>query len=228
MMPLPKSWPRRWAIERGAGDGGGFHRRPIDQRSGCRKGFRPSGRCAGQGRQNHRRRQGRSDDRFVRPVIIGDANPDMRLASEETFGPLAPLFRFTSERQAIEMANDTPFGLAAYFYTRDLSRSFRVAEALEAGMIALNTGGIAMEMAPFGGIKQSGLGREGGHQGIEEYLETKAFHIGGLELGHETHAQLQDRRHRRGRHWQGSHARGLARAGKGGEGLWLRARPSGA
>lgn len=127
--------------------------------------------------------KGRSDDRFVRPVIIGDANPDMRLASEETFGPLAPLFRFTSERQAIEMANDTPFGLAAYFYTRDLSRSFRVAEALEAGMIALNTGGIAMEMAPFGGIKQSGLGREGGHQGIEEYLETKAFHIGGLELG---------------------------------------------
>lgn len=127
--------------------------------------------------------KGRSDDRFVRPVIIGDANPDMRLASEETFGPLAPLFRFTSERQAIEMANDTPFGLAAYFYTRDLSRSFRVAEALEAGMIALNTGGIAMEMAPFGGVKQSGLGREGGHQGIEEYLETKAFHIGGLELG---------------------------------------------
>jgi len=134
------------------------------------------GRIIGEGK-------GRSDDRFVRPVIIGDANPEMRLASEETFGPLAPLFRFTSERQAIEMANDTPYGLAAYFYTRDLSRSFRVAEALEAGMIALNTGGIAMEMAPFGGVKQSGLGREGGQQGIEEYLETKAFHIGGLELG---------------------------------------------
>jgi len=134
------------------------------------------GRIIGEGK-------GRSDDRFVRPVIIGDANPEMRLASEETFGPIAPLFRFTSEKQAIEMANDTPFGLAAYFYTRDLSRSFRVAEALEAGMIALNTGGIAMEMAPFGGVKQSGLGREGGHQGIEEYLETKAFHIGGLELG---------------------------------------------
>ncbi|WDF71522.1 NAD-dependent succinate-semialdehyde dehydrogenase [Novosphingobium sp. KACC 22771] len=134
------------------------------------------GRIIGEGK-------GRSDDRFVRPVIIGDANPDMRLASEETFGPLAPLFRFTSERQAIEMANATPYGLAAYFYTRDLSRSFRVAEALEAGMIALNTGAIAMEMAPFGGVKQSGLGREGGQQGIEEYLETKAFHIGGLELG---------------------------------------------
>jgi len=127
--------------------------------------------------------QGRSDERFVRPIIIGDATPEMRLATEETFGPIAPLFRFTSERQAIEMANATPFGLAAYFYTRDLSRSFRVAEALEAGMIALNTGSIAMEMAPFGGVKQSGLGREGGQQGIEEYLETKAFHIGGLELG---------------------------------------------
>ena len=125
---------------------------------------------------------GREDDHFLRPIIIGDATPDMRFATEETFGPIAPLFRFTSERQAIDMANDTPFGLAAYFYTRDLSRSFRVAEALEAGMVALNTGSIAMEMAPFGGIKQSGLGREGSHQGIEEYLETKAFHIGGLDL----------------------------------------------
>ena len=125
---------------------------------------------------------GREDDRFVRPVIIGDANPDMQLASEETFGPIAPLFRFSTEREAIDMANATPFGLAAYFYTSDLARSFRVAEALEAGMIALNTGSIAMEMAPFGGIKQSGLGREGGHQGIEEYLETKAFHIGGLGM----------------------------------------------
>jgi succinate-semialdehyde dehydrogenase/glutarate-semialdehyde dehydrogenase len=126
--------------------------------------------------------KGRHDDRFVRPFIIGDATPDMRLATEETFGPIAPLFRFSSEQEAIAMANDTPYGLAAYFYTRNLSRSFRVAEALEAGMVALNTGSIAMEMAPFGGIKQSGLGREGGHQGIEEYLETKAFHIGGLEM----------------------------------------------
>ena len=125
---------------------------------------------------------GRHDDRFAQPIILGEATPDMRLAQEETFGPIAPLFRFTSEAQAIAMANDTPFGLAAYFYTRDLSRSFRVAEALEAGMVALNTGSIAMEMAPFGGVKQSGLGREGGQQGIEEYLETKAFHIGGLEL----------------------------------------------
>ncbi len=124
---------------------------------------------------------GREDGRFVLPVVLAGATLDMRLASEETFGPVAPLFRFESEKEAIAMANNTPYGLAAYFYTRDLSRSFRVAEQLEAGMVVLNTGSIAMEMAPFGGVKQSGLGREGGSQGIEEYLETKAFHIGGLE-----------------------------------------------
>ena len=126
--------------------------------------------------------QGREDGQFVRPLIVAGANSDMRFASEETFGPVAPVFRFESEAEAIAMANDTPFGLASYFYTRDISRAFRVAEALEAGMVALNTGSISMEMAPFGGIKQSGLGREGGTQGIEEYLETKTFHIGGLEI----------------------------------------------
>jgi succinate-semialdehyde dehydrogenase/glutarate-semialdehyde dehydrogenase len=125
---------------------------------------------------------GRNDGNFVRPVVIANASTDMRLTGEETFGPLAPLFRFESEAEAIAMANDTPYGLASYFYTRDLSRAFRVAEALETGMVVLNTGSIAMEMAPFGGIKQSGLGREGGTLGIEEYLETKAFHIGGLQL----------------------------------------------
>ncbi|HQS68257.1 MAG: succinate-semialdehyde dehydrogenase (NADP(+)) [Novosphingobium sp. 28-62-57] len=128
------------------------------------------------------RGQGREGDNFLRPLIIGDASPDMRLASEETFGPLAPLFRFETEDEAIALANDTPYGLASYFYTSGLDRAFRVAEALEAGMVALNTGSIAMEMAPFGGIKQSGLGREGGSLGIEEYLETKAFHIGGLKI----------------------------------------------
>jgi len=92
------------------------------------------------------------------------------------------VFRFESDDEAIAMANDTPYGLASYFYTRDLARAFRVAERLEAGMVALNTGSMAMEMAPFGGIKQSGLGREGGTQGIEEYLELKTFHIAGLEM----------------------------------------------
>jgi succinate-semialdehyde dehydrogenase/glutarate-semialdehyde dehydrogenase len=125
---------------------------------------------------------GREDGNFLRPLVIGDANSDMRLASEETFGPVAPLFRFETEDEAIALANDTPYGLASYFYTSGLDRAFRVAEALEAGMVALNTGSIAMEMAPFGGIKQSGLGREGGLAGIEEYLETKAFHIGGLKI----------------------------------------------
>jgi succinate-semialdehyde dehydrogenase / glutarate-semialdehyde dehydrogenase len=119
---------------------------------------------------------------FARPLVLGEANAEMRLASEETFGPVAPLFRFETEDEAIALANDTDYGLASYFYTSGLDRAFRVAEALEAGMIALNTGTIAMEMAPFGGVKQSGLGREGGTLGIEEYLETKAFHIGGLKI----------------------------------------------
>jgi succinate-semialdehyde dehydrogenase/glutarate-semialdehyde dehydrogenase len=119
--------------------------------------------------------------RFVAPVVLTGAQPDMRLAQEETFGPVAPLFRFGREREAIELANATPYGLASYFYTRDLSRAWRVAEQLETGMVALNTGAISMEVAPFGGIKQSGLGREGGREGIEEYLEAKALHIGGLQ-----------------------------------------------
>jgi succinate-semialdehyde dehydrogenase/glutarate-semialdehyde dehydrogenase len=120
--------------------------------------------------------------RFVAPVVLTGASAEMRLASEETFGPVAPIFRFRDEVEALEIANATPYGLAAYFYTENLHRAWRVAEGLEAGMVALNTGSIAMEMAPFGGIKQSGLGREGGPAGIEEYLETKAFHLGGLKL----------------------------------------------
>lgn len=128
------------------------------------------------------RGSGREDSHFVLPVLLENATPDMALAQEETFGPVAPLFRFEKEEEAIQMANATPFGLASYFYTSDLSRAFRVGEALEAGMVALNTGSLAMEVAPFGGVKQSGLGREGGEAGIEEYLETKAFHIGGLQF----------------------------------------------
>ncbi|HEX8937964.1 MAG TPA: NAD-dependent succinate-semialdehyde dehydrogenase, partial [Sphingomicrobium sp.] len=120
--------------------------------------------------------------RFVAPVVLTGASQKMRLASEETFGPVAPLFRFRDEEQAIELANSTPYGLASYFYTNDLSRAFRVSERLETGMVGLNTGAISMEVAPFGGVKQSGLGREGGREGLEEYLETKTFHIGGLQL----------------------------------------------
>ncbi|WP_417711163.1 NAD-dependent succinate-semialdehyde dehydrogenase [Roseibium aggregatum] len=118
---------------------------------------------------------------YARPVVLANATTEMLLASEETFGPVAPLFRFETEEEALAIANGTPFGLAAYFFTENLKRSWRVAEALEFGMIGLNTGLISTEVAPFGGVKQSGLGREGSQLGIEEYLETKAWHIGGLQ-----------------------------------------------
>ncbi|WP_144434435.1 aldehyde dehydrogenase family protein, partial [Pseudomonas syringae] len=104
----------------------------------------------------------------------------MLLANEETFGPVAPLMRFTDEAEALALANATPYGLAAYYFTQDLRRSWRFGEALEFGMVGLNTGIISMEIAPFGGIKQSGLGREGSSYGLDEYLEVKAFHVGGL------------------------------------------------
>src|SRR4051812_26205648 len=127
--------------------------------------------------QSERMPEGRQ---YARPVVLGEATTDMLLASEETFGPVAPLFRFETEDEAIAIANGTPFGLAAYFYTENLKRSWRVAEALEFGMVGLNTGLISTEVAPFGGVKQSGLGREGSQLGIEEYLEIKALHVGGL------------------------------------------------
>ncbi|RUZ72071.1 aldehyde dehydrogenase family protein, partial [Mesorhizobium sp. M7A.F.Ca.US.003.02.2.1] len=117
---------------------------------------------------------------YARPIVLGEATTEMLLASEETFGPVAPLFRFETEDEAIAIANGTPFGLAAYFYTENLKRSWRVAEALEFGMVGLNTGMISTEVAPFGGVKQSGVGREGSQLGIEEYLEVKTLHVGGL------------------------------------------------
>jgi len=104
----------------------------------------------------------------------------MLMAREETFGPVAPLFRFETEAQAIKMANDTEFGLASYFYTRDLARSWRVAEALEYGIVGLNTGLISTEVAPFGGIKESGIGREGSRYGILDYTELKYLCVGGI------------------------------------------------
>ena len=110
---------------------------------------------------------------FMRPAVIRDASADMRFAREEIFGPLAPVFRFDSEKQAIDAANNTEYGLAAYFYSRDIGRIHRVMNALEYGMISVNSGVLSNAAAPFGGVKQSGLGREGGRQGIEDYLETK-------------------------------------------------------
>lgn len=117
---------------------------------------------------------------FFEPTVITGVTPQMRIAREETFGPVAPLFRFETEAEAIRMANDTEFGLAAYFYTRDLARSWRVQEALEYGLVGVNTGLISTEVAPFGGMKESGIGREGGRQGLLDYTEIKYVCVGGL------------------------------------------------
>src|SRR5678815_1673786 len=102
------------------------------------------------------------------------------LAREETFGPVAPLFRFATDEEAVRLANDTEFGLAAYFYSRDIGRVWRVAESIESGMVGVNTGLISTEVAPFGGVKESGLGREGSKYGIEEFLEVKYLCLGGI------------------------------------------------
>jgi succinate-semialdehyde dehydrogenase / glutarate-semialdehyde dehydrogenase len=118
---------------------------------------------------------------FFEPTIITQVQPNMLVAREETFGPVAPVFSFKDEKQAIRMANDTEFGLASYFYTRDLARAWRVAEALEYGIVGLNTGIISTEVAPFGGVKESGVGREGSKYGILDYTELKYLCIGGIE-----------------------------------------------
>jgi succinate-semialdehyde dehydrogenase/glutarate-semialdehyde dehydrogenase len=118
--------------------------------------------------------------RFFEPTILTEVTPGMAIAREETFGPVAPLFRFKSEADAIALANDTQYGLAAYFYGRDIARVWRVAEALEYGMVGINTGLISTEVAPFGGVKESGLGREGSKYGIDEYLEIKYLCFGGI------------------------------------------------
>ncbi|WP_175254197.1 NADP-dependent succinate-semialdehyde dehydrogenase [Pseudomonas sp. BMW13] len=117
---------------------------------------------------------------FFEPTVLVDVTPQMRVAREETFGPLAPLFRFSDEAEVVRQANDTEFGLAGYFYTRDLGRAFRVGETLEYGMVGINTGLISNEVAPFGGMKASGLGREGSRYGLDEYLEIKYLCLGGI------------------------------------------------
>jgi succinate-semialdehyde dehydrogenase/glutarate-semialdehyde dehydrogenase len=115
---------------------------------------------------------------FFQPTVIADINADMLVAKEETFGPLAPLFRFKTDEEAIAQANASEFGLASYFYSRDVGRIWRMAEGLESGMVGVNTGLISTEAAPFGGVKQSGLGREGSHLGIEDYLVVKYICLG--------------------------------------------------
>ena len=117
---------------------------------------------------------------FYEPTILTGVTPQMMVAREETFGPVAPLFKFKTEAEAINMANDTEFGLAAYLYTRDLARSWRVSEAIEYGIVGLNTGIISTEVAPFGGVKESGTGREGSKYGILDYTEIKYVCVGGV------------------------------------------------
>lgn len=120
---------------------------------------------------------------FYQPTILADVTADMRIACEETFGPVAPLFKFKTEQEAIDLANDTPFGLAAYFYARDIGRVWRVAEALETGMVGINEGIISTAVAPFGGVKESGIGREGSRYGLDEFIEMKYLCMGGLDQG---------------------------------------------
>jgi succinate-semialdehyde dehydrogenase/glutarate-semialdehyde dehydrogenase len=117
---------------------------------------------------------------FFEPTVLTDVTPAMLISREETFGPVAPLFRFKTEEEVIGLANDTEFGLAAYFYSRDMGRIFRVAEALESGMVAVNTGNFSNEVGPFGGVKQSGLGREGSKYGLDEYMEIKFVTLAGI------------------------------------------------
>ena len=117
---------------------------------------------------------------FYEPTVLSGVTPDMEIAREEIFGPVATLFRFKDEAEAIRLANDTPFGLASYFYARDIGRVWRVAEALEYGIVGINEGIISTEVAPFGGVKESGLGREGSKYGIDDFLEIKYLSMGGI------------------------------------------------
>jgi succinate-semialdehyde dehydrogenase/glutarate-semialdehyde dehydrogenase len=118
---------------------------------------------------------------FVNPTILTNVKSDMRVFNEEIFGPVAPLFRFRTEEEAIRMANDTPFGLASYFYSRDIGRVWRVSEGLEYGIVGINEGIISNAMAPFGGVKESGQGREGSKYGLDDYLEIKYLCMGGID-----------------------------------------------
>ena len=118
---------------------------------------------------------------FFEPTVIANVNTQMKVAREETFGPLAPLFRFETDDEAVQLANDTEFGLAAYFYSRDIGRIWRVAEQLEYGIVGINTGIISTEVAPFGGMKESGIGREGSHYGLDEFMEVKYMCMGDID-----------------------------------------------
>jgi succinate-semialdehyde dehydrogenase/glutarate-semialdehyde dehydrogenase len=118
---------------------------------------------------------------FFQPTVLANVTPEMKITNEETFGPVAPLYRFKAEDELVRLANDTQYGLAAYFYARDIGRVWRVAEAIESGIVGINVGIISTEVAPFGGIKESGIGREGSKYGMEDFLEVKYLCLGGLD-----------------------------------------------
>ena len=168
-------------LEVGDGMEEGTNQGPLINQAAVEKVERHIGDAVSQGARvicgGHRHTKGGT---FFEPTILADVTPAMRVASEETFGPVAPLFRFQTEEEAVQMANDTEFGLAAYFYSRDIGRVWRVAEALEYGIVGINEGIISTELAPFGGIKESGLGREGSRYGIDEFVEIKYMCMGGL------------------------------------------------
>ena len=165
----------------GNGMDDGVTQGPLINEDAIEKVERLLGQATGAGAKvivgGHRHALGKT---FFEPTILTGVMPDMDIAREEIFGPVATLFRFTNEADAIRIANDTPYGLAAYFYARDIGRVMRVAEALEYGMVAVNEGILSTEVAPFGGIKESGIGREGSKYGIEDYLEIKYLLLGGL------------------------------------------------
>ena len=155
---------------------------PLIDDGGGRESRKPHPRRGRQGRDGRSEAGDRMTPagRFFEPTVLTDVTPEMDIAREETFGPVAPLFRFETEADAIALANATEFGLAAYFYGRDIGRVWRVAEALEYGIVGVNTGLISTEVAPFGGMKESGIGREGSKYGLEEFLEVKYLCFGGI------------------------------------------------
>jgi succinate-semialdehyde dehydrogenase / glutarate-semialdehyde dehydrogenase len=169
------------ALQVGAGDGGGVNIGPLIDDKAVAKVEEHIADALDKGARvltgGKRHELGRS---FFEPTVLADVSRDMKVATEETFGPMAPLFRFETEADVIAMANDTEFGLASYFYARDLGRVWRVSEALEYGMVGVNTGLISNEVAPFGGVKQSGLGREGSHYGMDDYLVVKYINMAGI------------------------------------------------
>ncbi len=172
-----RSSPSVWWLKLGNGFAPGTTIGPLINEAAADKVERHLDDATARGGRLLYRASSTAGERFTAPAVVVDATTDMQLASEETFGPLAPLFAFDTEEEAVDLANASESGLAGYFYSRDVGRIWRVARALETGMIGANTGMLSMEVAPFGGIKQSGFGREGSLLGMAEYMHVKTLHL---------------------------------------------------